>query len=311
MPAFSPDTLRLAGFLAIFVGLGGTIFVLLTEVKRSAAIREALQEVTEQEGTDGSGALGAVGTVFSERVLHPLARQIARLVYRLAPEGASDQTRQRLVQAGLSDRLSSDMFFALSVAAPVVAFVVIYLTGNVLGRIPTMLWVFVPAAMFAPKMWLTSKVEARQHQIKLALPDTLDLLTIAVEAGLGFDAALGRVVGSVQGPLSDELYRMLQELRIGVPRNEALKSLSERTGVDSLDQFITAINQADTFGIAIGTVLRVQSSQLRKRRSQEAEERAAKTPVKLLFPLLVCIFPGLFTVLVGPAAIKIMETMFK
>jgi tight adherence protein C len=134
-------------------------------------------------------------------------------------------------------------------------------------------------------------------------------MTIAIEAGLGFDAALTRVVNAIRGPLSDELYRMLAELKIGVPRHEALKNLSERTEVDSLDQFITAINQADAFGIAIGKVLRVQSQQLRLKRRQMAQEKAAKTPVKILFPLMVCIFPALFTVLVGPAAISIMGSL--
>ena len=161
-----------------------------------------------------------------------------------------------------------------------------------------------------PKLLLTRRVEARQHKIKLALADTLDLLTIAVEAGLGFDAALARVVSSVPGPLSDELFRMLQELKIGVPRSQAFNNLSERTKVPELDQFITAMNQADAFGISIGNVLRVQSEQLRLKRSQYAEERAAKTPVKLLFPLLFCIFPGLFVVIVGPAAIQISRNLF-
>jgi tight adherence protein C len=159
-------------------------------------------------------------------------------------------------------------------------------------------------------MWLTSRVENRQRRIRLGLSDTLDMLTIAVEAGLGFDSALARVAGTVPGPLSDELFRMLQELRIGIPRNQAFKNLSERTGVQELDEFITAMNQADSFGVSIGRVLRVQAERLRKRRSQKAEERAAKTPVKLVFPLILCIFPGLFTVLVGPAAIMIMENLF-
>jgi hypothetical protein len=121
MPALSPETLRLAGFLAIFAGFGGTIFILLTEAKKRAAIRNALQTVIEQEGADSSGPLGAVGAAFSERVLLPLARQIAQVIYRLAPEGTSDQTKARLVQAGLSDRLSPDTFFALSAIATIAA----------------------------------------------------------------------------------------------------------------------------------------------------------------------------------------------
>jgi tight adherence protein C len=160
-----------------------------------------------------------------------------------------------------------------------------------------------------PKIWLTNKVETRQREIRLALADTLDLMTIAVEAGLGFDSALARVVSAIPGPLSDELYRLLQEIRIGIRRQDALNGLSERTRVSELDQFITAINQADVFGISVGQVLRIQAAQLRQKRSQMAEERANKTPVKLLFPLILCIFPALFTVLVGPAAIAIMDNL--
>ncbi|MGH2756164.1 MAG: type II secretion system F family protein, partial [Actinomycetota bacterium] len=202
-----------------------------------------------------------------------------------------------------------DTFFALSVVAPIVAFFLLQFYGKATGTVPGMFWMFVPAAAMMPKMWLTRKVEERKHKIGLGLPDTLDLLTIAVEAGLGFDAAMSRVVNAITGPLSDELYRMLQELKIGVPRHQALKNLSERTEVEALDQFITAVNQADAFGISIGKVLRVQAQQLRLKRRQIAQEKAAKTPIKILLPLMVCIFPALFTVLVGPAAISIGKNM--
>jgi tight adherence protein C len=214
------------------------------------------------------------------------------------------------VLAGLSDRYDADTFLAISATLPLVVGVTLYAYSQIASVSPFVWFVLIPASATLPSMWLTSKIESRQRKIRLALADTLDLMTIAVEAGLGFDAALARVVSAIPGPLSDELYRLLQEVRIGIRRADALNGLSERTQVAELDQFITAINQADVFGISIGQVLRIQAAQLRQKRSQLAEERAAKTPVKLLFPLILCIFPALFTVLVGPAAIAIMNNLF-
>jgi tight adherence protein C len=252
-----------------------------------------------------------MGLSFKKRVMRPGVDRLAGLIYRFGPKGLREKTKQRLILAGISERIDPEVFFAISAVAPLmVGGAMAYFASQLEGGIFWPLWVFVPASATLPKMWLTSRVESRQQRIRLALSDTLDMLTIAVEAGLGFDSALSRVAGTVPGPLSDELFRMLQELRIGIPRNQAFKNLSERTGVRELDEFITAMNQADSFGVSIGKVLRVQADRLRKRRSQKAEERAAKTPVKLVFPLVLCIFPALFTVLVGPAAIRIMENLF-
>jgi tight adherence protein C len=234
---------------------------------------------------------------------------MAGILYRFGPRGLAQQVRSRLVLAGLSDRLDPDTFLALSAAFPVAVAGALYLYSQ-LSPVPPVGWLLLVLGSAAlPKIWLTNKVETRQREIRLALADTLDLMTIAVEAGLGFDSALARVVSAIPGPLSDELYRLLQEIRIGIRRQDALNGLSERTRVSELDQFITAINQADVFGISVGQVLRIQAAQLRQKRSQMAEERANKTPVKLLFPLILCIFPALFTVLVGPAAIAIMDNL--
>ena len=137
------------------------------------------------------------------------------------------------------------------------------------------------------------------------LPDVIDLLVISVEAGLGFEGALGRVVQNVPGELSDEFSRMLQETRVGVSRNQALKSLAERTDVDDLNTFIMALTQADAFGVSISRMLRVQADEMRVRRRLRAQERAFAAPVKMTFPLVLCIF----TVLLGPAAIQIADSI--
>lgn len=302
--------LKVVGLLGMFAAIATVLHAVLRVRLERATVRTGLEQALySAEAILEDQRRGERATPFTQRVLRPGISGLARLVYRFGPKGLEEQNRKRLQLAGMTDKINPDTFFALTVVAPIFALAFLWVFGQTMGSVPGLLWIFVPASVMLPKMWLTRKVEERQHKISLALPDTLDLLTIAVEAGLGFDAAMSRVVNAIRGPLSDELYRMLQELKIGVARHEALRNLAARTEVESLDQFITAINQADAFGISIGRVLRVQSQQLRLKRSQIAAEKAAKTPVKILFPLMACIFPALFTVLVGPAAISIMGNL--
>ncbi|HEY3210218.1 MAG TPA: type II secretion system F family protein [Actinomycetota bacterium] len=159
-----------------------------------------------------------------------------------------------------------------------------------------------------PGAGLGQRAINRQDTIRRALPDTMDLLTISVEAGLGFDAAVSHVRKNVPGPLSDELGRMLQEMQLGVARIDALRSLADRTDVDELNAFVLAMIQADIFGVSIAKVLRGQAKELRTKRRQLAEEKAMKVPVKLLFPLIFCILPAMFVVVVGPGIIRLIRT---
>jgi len=161
----------------------------------------------------------------------------------------------------------------------------------------------------APDVILYGRGADRQQQILRELPDTLDQLTISVEAGLGFDAALQRVAASGTGPLAEELTRVLSEIKVGVPRGESLKKLLTRTSVHELRHFILALQQAEQFGLPVARVLRIQSGELRMKRRQRAEEAAMKIPVKIVFPLVVCIFPSLFVVLLGPAMIRVARVL--
>ena len=165
------------------------------------------------------------------------------------------------------------------------------------------------SATSSPEFWLGRRIRARQHAILLQIPDALDLLTISVRAGLGFDAALGKVVEKMEGPLIDEFRRALAEVRVGKARRDALRDIVPRTEVPALTNFIGAIIQAEQLGVSISKVLQVQSEQLRIERRQRAEEMAAKAPIKMLFPLVGCIFPSLFIVILGPAIILIVKTL--
>lgn len=164
-------------------------------------------------------------------------------------------------------------------------------------------------AYFVPDLLIYSRGQERQAAIALELPDTLDQMTIAVEAGLGFDAAMARTGHNGKGPLAAELVRTLQDMQIGMSRREAYMALADRTGAPDLRRFVNAILQADKYGISISAVLRTQASEMRSKRRQRAEEKAMKIPVKVLFPLMVCILPVLFIAMLGPAAINVVNTL--
>jgi tight adherence protein C len=249
---------------------------------------------------------------FVERTLRPLANRLSGRMSGMTSTSFSEKTEKRLALAGNpGDMRVADWLGIKAVGAVVgaILFFVLFVIVNVLS-----LPFFVGLVMVAvgglfgytiPEFWLGRRVKKRQHAILLMIPDALDLLTISVRAGLGFDAALAKVVEKLQGPLSDEFRRALAEVRVGKARREALRDIVPRTEVVPLTNFIGAIIQAEQLGVSISKVLQVQSEQLRIERRQRAEEMAAKAPIKMLFPLVGCIFPSLFIVILGPAIILI------
>jgi len=249
---------------------------------------------------------------FVERTLRPLANRLSGSMSRVTSSNFTETTGKRLALAGNpGDMRVADWLGIKAIGAAVgaILFFVIFAIANPLKMPFVIGLLMIPVgALFgytAPEFWLGGRVKKRQKAILMMIPDALDLLTISVRAGLGFDAALGKVTEKLQGPLSDEFRRALAEVRVGKARRDALRDIVARTEVTPLTNFIGAIIQAEQLGVSISKVLQVQSEQLRIERRQRAEEQAAKAPIKMLFPLVGCIFPSLFIVILGPAIILI------
>jgi tight adherence protein C len=298
-----------------FVMIFGALFLLFASigglnkesngVGRSIAVLEALTAAPAE-------MKGDLEPSFADRVLFPLLARTQSLGRRLTPEDASERIREKLEKAGNPFGWTVERVMAGKVvgfaAALVISLILSLLMG--LGFIGTLVFVVGAslAGYMAPNMYLYQQTYDRTEKLSRALPDAIDLLTISVESGLGFDAACAQVARNTQGPLSEEFARMLQEMQIGRGRSAALRSMADRTDLPDLRAFVSAMVQADAFGIPVGQVLRVQSSEIRVKRRQWAEEMAQKVPVKILVPLIFCILPCLFIAVLGPAGISVMDS---
>ncbi|MET3963562.1 tight adherence protein C [Marmoricola sp. OAE513] len=274
-------------------------------VNRSIAVLEALTSAPTEMKKE-------IDASFTDRVLLPLLAKAQGLGRRLTPADAGDRIHEKLELAGNPRGWTADRVSAGKVVCFFAALVVSLLLTTVmgLGFLPTLVAVvgLSVAGYMAPNLYLYQQAYERAELLQRALPDAIDLLTISVESGLGFDAAVAQVARNTEGPLAEEFSRMLQEMQIGRGRTEALRSLAERTNLPDLRSFVSAMVQADSFGIPIAQVLRVQSSEIRVKKRQWAEEMAQKVPVKILVPLIFCILPCLFIAVLGPAGIQIMDS---
>ncbi|MDQ1534246.1 MAG: tight adherence protein [Actinomycetota bacterium] len=276
-----------------------------------AQVRESLRRL---ESYQVSGARDQeMLKTFGSRVLSPFGSGLMNLVRKYTPVGYVDKLRHRLVLAGSPPGYEVDrmlIFKVIGAASIIVWIPLIYmalaLSGTTALFAVGLLWV---GSFLMADLSLGHKIEARQKEIARRLPDILDLLVISVEAGLGFEQAIDRTSNAVPGPLSEEFRRMLQETRVGASRADALRAIDQRTEVPELRSFILAMLQADTFGVSISRILRAQADEMRVRRRLAAQELAAKAPVKMLFPLVLCIFPAMFVVVLGPAFISISKNL--
>jgi tight adherence protein C len=296
------------GMLAV-VGIGAAVglvvFAIASQAEERAVVRSSLRQLEgyEVENVRDQELL----TPIRERAIVPALQRLTDIGRRFTPTGYVDKVRKKFVYAGEPNADAVDRFLAtqvLGVAVAVVATIVCFIALDGLLKWAAIA-LFILAGVFGPTAILNRRVDERQHQLRVKLPDILDLLTISVEAGLGFEQALDRTVAAVPGPLSEEFARMLGEVRAGSSRADAMRALESRCNVPEVRSFVLAILQADTFGVSIGRVLRAQADEMRVKRRQIAQEQAQKAPVKMLIPMVFCIFPALFVIVLGPAMINI------
>ena len=245
----------------------------------------------------------------SDRVLRPMLRRLYGIGRRLTPSSNIEQLQHTLIVAGLPGGLTVTDFLGLRFLAGALVGLAAFL--YMLTRQSTGMALLVAVAaflvgMYIPNFWLRSKAKKRQLEIQQALPDALDMMSICVDAGLGFEAAIQKVANQSSTALAFELRRVISEMRVGVPRSEALRHLADRTDVADVSSFVGVLIQADQLGIAIRDVLVSQSVQMRIQRRQRAQEAAGKAPIKMMFPMVLFIFPALFMVILGPAVPRLM-----
>lgn len=250
---------------------------------------------------------------FSTRILKPISSRTSSLIQKYTPVKQISFIEQKLDYAGrpndwnANDYLSAQ--YLTTIAVSVLAFLASWLSGsNFTNQVMALLLGLIGGyGIF--ELWIVNRINTRRKMIQKELPDVLDLLTISIEAGLGFDAAMQRVVQKAAGPISEEFNKTLQEMRIGRTRREALRDLSARTGVLDLSRFVESLIQADQLGISLGNVLRNQSDQMRILRRQRIQEQAMKAPIKMLFPMMIFIMPTIFIVILAPAMVRFAEAL--
>lgn len=302
--------------LLVVLVLGGALLLVLI------GMRDTKEEDPLQQRLAEFAARGQTATLeeielsqpLSERVFIPMARRLGELVSRFTPQNALQSTARRLDLAGNPRGLEPAVFWAIRIvlAVALAGFLMfIFSIGSLewsLGRRLIMLAGSVGLGFYIPEMMLTSKIQRRQKAIRKAMPDALDLLTICVEAGLGFDGAMQKVTEKWDNELSLNFARVIREVQLGKLRREALRDMADRIGIPEMTSFVAAIIQSEQLGVSMAKVLRIQSDQMRIKRRQLAEEMAHKAPIKMLLPMAMLIFPAICIVLMTPAVLMMLRS---
>ncbi|HKZ86794.1 MAG TPA: type II secretion system F family protein [Anaerolineae bacterium] len=302
-----------------FLGVGllvaiGLAVVLILIGLSARDPREALQaRLAEYSAREQAATLEEIelSLPFSERVIAPLVRSMAEFVKRFTPERTLEAARHKLDLAGNPQNWSASEFFGVRVLAAIVLaaliFVVLSITDAEIGMRLLMTIVFALLGFFLPALLLGRRIRSRQSSIVKSLPDALDLLTVCVEAGLGFDQAMKKVSEKWDNELSRAFTRVLQEIQLGRMRREAMRDMANRMEVSEVTSFVAAIIQAEILGVSMTKILRIQSDQMRIRRRQRAEEKAHQASIKMIIPMVFLIFPSIWVVLLGPAILQVMQ----
>ena len=290
-----------AGMMLVVGGIAAVVFA----GWRSSARSGAMAYLTE-DGAAGSESMGPAIPSFSERVIRPFGQSFAAKVRELYPSQRLDRMHEQLLFAGLSSTLRAEELATIQVvlagAALLGGIAFSVLAGGSIRIKLFLIVVLAVSGILGPPAWLARKVRERTNGIERDLPDVLDLLTIAVEAGLGLEQAMETACSDFVSPMSEELARTLQEMSLGLSRQRAFENMKDRSQSQDLASFVAVLTQADALGMPVGRVLRSQADEMRSRRRARARERAAKLPVKILFPVIFFILPPLMIIVVGPAA---------
>jgi tight adherence protein C len=245
---------------------------------------------------------------FGKRMLKPLGRKLTYITSKILPNKKEEQLVKKLEMAGKLKKIGPKEFVAIKATSATVAFGIALILNYLTAITAKNLMLIIPGALLVgwllPNIYLHKIISGRKNEIEHAIPDFLDLITVSMEAGIGFDGAIVKVVDKSTGPLADELSIMLQEYKMGKKRSQALKDMAQRIMVEDVTAFAGSVVMAEQLGLSLGHVLRLQADQARQKRRQRAEEKAMKAPVKMLVPMVVCIFPSIFVILLGPAIIN-------
>jgi tight adherence protein C len=293
------------GIFIIFLGLART-----PQTNTAAMVQQRLQVYGGGEQRPLTMEELELQRPFTERFLRPAIVRLGTIMSRSTPQKARQDLQNKLDLAGRPGNLTPEDFAAVRlVAAAVMAAIGLGVGFLLQSTVYLVLALAIGAILgyYLPTLWLKQKVDARRLEIQKGLPDAMDLLVIAVDAGLGFDAALARVTDKYKNALSDEFAKVLREVNLGRPRLEAMDEMGRSSGVEDLHNFIQAVIQSEQFGTGIGKILRIQADEMRRKRRQRAQEKAAQATLKMMLPMVGCIFPTLWIVLLGPAVLILMK----
>lgn len=293
----------------VFLSFSILAYILLAPSAEQVVIWKRTSEIRRHTEDPGVVEDEDLARPFSQRVLQPLFNRLYGYVLRYTPAGQKDRYRRRLQQAGRP--METAQFLGLKALLSVaglalgLVFNLLLLGDSAWTMRLLIMGALVGLGAYLPDFWLSKQIDQRQKALERALPEVMDLLSVSVEAGLGFDGAIQKVAEKFREPVASEFQAYLKEVKLGKARADALRALADRNALPDLQTFVASIIQADQLGVSFAKVLRVQSDQLRQRRRQRAEEKAAKIPIKIMLPLILFIFPTIFIVILGPAVISI------
>lgn len=307
--------------IGILIIGGGAVALIVAGLRASQSQDESDPLMTRlAEATQRGDVVSSIEEIemqqpFSQRVLLPFLRRVGEISARVTPQKVIEDITKKLELAGNPGRIDAVTLLAFSIIAPIGVDGFLILIQLIapnkwsIGVLILVLLIFGLIGAVLPFMWLQSRINARQADIRRAMPDALDLLTICVEAGLGFEAAMSKVSEKWQNELSIALLRAIREIQLGKARRDALRDMADRIGLPEMTSFVAAVIQSEMLGVSMARVLRIQSDQMRVKRRQRAEEEAHKAPVKMILPLGLLIFPSIFIILLTPAGIQISRSL--